>query len=153
MTRIVITLGVLLLGASAADAQIPVGTRVGGPVEVGGYDSAGKRDPFVSLVVSRRPTPTAATTGVGRPASGLATFAVADVLVTGIIRAGDKMLAILQGADRQSFTARVGDRLMDATVKTIDPQGVVFLEKADASAGVKPQEVRKLLRRTEEVNR
>jgi len=135
--------------STPAIAQIPVGTRVGELPS--GYDSGARRDPFMSLVASRRPTP-GQPSGI-RMGTGLTSFAVADVTVTGIVRKGDAMMAILQGADRQSYVAKVQDRLMDATIKSIDAHGVVFVEVVDASSGIRPQEIRKVLRSAAEVNR
>lgn len=137
------------VGTRVGEAEVPVGTRVGEMPS--GYDSGARRDPFMSLVASRRPMP-GQTTGI-RTGTGLTSFAVADVTVTGIVRKGDAMMAILQGADRQSYVAKVRDRLMDATIKSIDAQGVVFVEVGDPASGIRPQEIRKVLRGAAEVNR
>ena len=141
---------IMLAGvASPAFAQIPVGTKVGEPIT--GYDSGGRRDPFMSLIVSKRPTPT----GVpgARPGTGLTSFSVSDVLVTGIVTAGTTKMVILQGKDRQSYVAKVGTRIMDATIKSIDAQGVVFVELVEPGTTMRPQEFRKTLRPAAEVNR
>ena len=131
--------------------QIPVGTLVGAPAS--GYDSAGRRDPFVSLVAPKRPSLPQALGADTRTTPGLRSIALADVTVTGIVRKGDAMMAVLQGADRQSFVARVKDRLMDAVVKRIDPQGVIFVEVTEPGTGVRPQEIRKALRGAAEGSR
>ena len=131
--------------ATSAYAQIPVGTYVG--ASMSGYDSAGRRDPFVSLITPKRPTP-AGQPQAGRPtAPGLRSMALADVAVTGVVRRGNVMMAILQGAgQQQSYVAKVKDRLMDAVIKSIDAQGVVFVEVVDPGLGSRPQEIRKALR-------
>ena len=142
---------VMLAGSAApAFAQIPVGTKVGETVS--GYDSGGRRDPFTSLIVTKRPTPTSATLGV-RAGTGLTSFSVSDVMVTGIVSAGTQKMAILQGKDRQSYVAKVGARIMDATIKSIDAQGVVFVELLEPGSATRPQEYRKTLRPAAEVNR
>jgi Tfp pilus assembly protein PilP len=141
---------VMLAGVAApAFAQIPVGTKVGEPAT--GYDSGGRRDPFMSLIVSKRPT----TTGVpgARPGIGLTSFSVSDVQVTGIVSAGTTKMAILQGKDRQSYVAKIGTRIMDASIKSIDAQGVVFVELVEPGSAMRPQEFRKTLRPAAEVNR
>ena len=146
-----ITAAVLVLAFSAnAEAQIKVGTKVGEPkpVESGSYDSLGRRDPFVSLIQPRRATQDS----VPRASHGLGSFYVADVVVTGIARKGDIRMAILQGADKASYVAKVNDKLADAIIKRIDAQGVVFLEIPRPGETNKPQETRKPLR-TIEVNR
>lgn len=138
------------LSATPGYAQIPVGTYVGGTVS--GYDSAARRDPFVSLIAPKRPTPTQP--GAGRPLQpGLRSISLADVSVTGVLRRGTVMMAILQGPDRQSYVAKIQDRLMDAVVKRIDAQGVVFAEVVEPGMGARPQEIRKALRGAAEGNR
>jgi Tfp pilus assembly protein PilO len=78
--------------------------------------------------------------------AGLGAVSVNDVSVTGIVRAGDRMTAVLQGASRQTFVARPQDRLLDATVSSIDIAGVVFLKQT--SSRTKPEVVRKNLNKS-----
>jgi hypothetical protein len=126
------------LAVTAPAVSIPVGARVGEFAT--GYEDGGRRDPFASLVHPKR---TAAATADGvRPRAGLASVALADVVVKGVVKSGNTMLAILESPGRQSFVTRVKDRLLDATVLTIDRDGVVF---SDRSSGV-PADVRKPLR-------
>jgi hypothetical protein len=133
--------------STTAYAQIQIGTKVGEsrPASTGGYDSLGRRDPFVSLIQPR--------TGKGevvpRTSHGLGSFMLADVVVTGISRKGDQHMAILQGADRQSYVARVGDKIADAIIRRIDALGVVFLDLPRPGDMQKPQETRKALRAAE----
>jgi Tfp pilus assembly protein PilO len=107
------------------------------------------RDPFVDpglgAAVGVRPV------AAGQPApSGLAALPVDDVRVTGIVRAGDRMTAVLQGTNRQTFVARPRDRLLDATVTGIDEAGVVFVRDTPGSVSRKkaPEVVRKNLRKS-----
>ena len=74
---------------------------------------------------------------------------LADVVVTGISRKGNEGMAILQGSDRQSYVARVNDKIADAIIKRIDAQGVVFLELPRPGDMQRPQETRKPLRSVE----
>jgi hypothetical protein len=139
---------VLLTAAPAAAqvpaaANIPIGTRVGDSAPASIYDSAGRRDPFVTLVTSRRPT-TPGVMVIPRARTGLATLVLADVSVNGLARIGKTMTAILEGPNKTSFTAKVGDRIADAQIKSIDAQGVVFVETYEG--GGRGQEVRKSLR-------
>lgn len=141
-------LGVLI--SAPAAAQIPVGSKVGEPPpSAGSYDSLGRRDPFVSLLAPKRNT----TSAVPRQGTGLVTFSVSDTTVTGIVRvgAGDTRVAILQHVDKQSYIAKVGNRLGDGMVKSIDATSVVFVEFGEN--GMKPREVRKLLHPIDEVKR
>lgn len=137
--------------ASPVAAQIPVGSKVGEPLpSTGSYDSLGRRDPFVSLIAPRR----AIQPGAPRVGTGLSAFLIGDVAVTGIVRvgAGETRVAILQNVDKQSYVAKVGSRLGDGVVKSIDAAGVVFVESTDPGA-VRPREVRKLLHAADEVKR
>ena len=136
---IVITAVVALAAAAPASGQIPVGTKVGEMPASATYNSHGARDPFVTLIQPRRSAPNVPRIG----GTGLQSFYVDDVLVTGIIRKGDERMAILQNVDRQSYVAKIKDRLADAVVKTIDAQSVTFVEVA--GPGGRPREVRKLL--------
>jgi hypothetical protein len=123
-----------------APASIAVGSRVGELMS--SYDSGGRRDPFGSLV-----TPKRAANAEGarqRPPAGLAGVALADVLVRGVVRNGNTMLAILEGPNRQSYVSRVNDRLLDATIVRIDADGVIFGEQAER--GMAPNHLRKSLR-------
>jgi hypothetical protein len=124
----------------SAPAAIPLGTRVGEIPTT--YDDGGRRDPFTSLVVRRT---NAGIAGVaGRPRSGLGALALADVSVRGIVRSGTVMMAVLEGPNKRSFIAKTKDHLLDATVSSIDPAGVVFAEVSEP--GVTPNHVRKALR-------
>ena len=125
----------------AAAAAIPVGSRVGELLS--SYDSGGRRDPFSSLVTPQRST-SPAEGGRPRPAHRLAGVALADVLVRGVVRSGDTLLAILEGPNRQSYVGRVNDALLDATVVRIDDDGVIFAEKTER--GRAPNHLRKSLR-------
>ncbi len=146
----VLVLTIAVTAASPALAQIPVGTRVGDTPLPTGYDSGGRRDPFTSLIAPKRPMPGQIT---GRLMTGLKYFALADVTVTGVARLGSSWMAILENADKQSYVARVKDALADATIKSIDAQGVVFVEAFQPGSTARPQEIRKLLRSLAEVNR
>lgn len=122
-------------------APIAVGSRVGELVS--SYDSGGRRDPFTSLVTPRRSNEPSGN-DARRPVPGLAGVAVADVLVRGVVRNGDAMLAILEAPNRQSYVTRVNDRLLDATVVRIDADGVIFGERVER--GMAPNHLRKSLR-------
>jgi Tfp pilus assembly protein PilP len=102
--------------------------------------------------VTKRPTPVGLPVGV-RTGSGLTSFSVSDVMVNGIVTAGTTKMAILQGRDKQSYVAKIGARIMDATIKSIDAQGVVFVELLEPGSAIRPQEYRKTLRPAAEVNR
>jgi hypothetical protein len=129
-----------------APAPIAIGARVGDSPS--GYDAAGRRDPFMSLITTRR-TASGAGGGLAPRPQGLPALSLVDVRIAGILRMGDRFVAILEGPDKQSFNARPKDRLLDAVVKSIDATGVVFVEQSD---GMGPgREIRKPLRRAEDI--
>ena len=133
----------MVAAPAVAHAQIPVGTRVGAP-PASGYDDGGRRDPFVSLVPPKK---VPGSTSQTRPASGLAAVAVSDVSVTGSIAAGASFIALLQGPDGRSYTAKSGDRLQDAGIKRIERDAVVFVQQVEDLLGVPhPKEIRKTIR-------
>jgi hypothetical protein len=120
-------------------AAIPAESSVGTPPS--GYEADGRRDPFVSLLVPKHAA--SAPDHVGRPRAGLAAVAIADVIVRGIVKNGPSMLAILESPDHKSFVAHLKDRLLDASIQSIDPTGVVFMEAVDAAG--RARQIRKAL--------
>ena len=102
------------------------------------------RDPFLDPGIGSPASPGAANQATNtQPPAGLAAVSVDDVSVTGLAKAGDRMTAVLQGANRQTFVVKPFDRLLDATVTAIDDAGVVFERKTSR----KPEVVRKNLGR------
>jgi hypothetical protein len=124
---------------------VPTGTRVGNNnLAPSGYDDGGRRDPFVTLMTPKKAL---AAENAKRPRLGLISLAVADVSVKGIVRSGTGMMAVLEGPDGKSFVARSKDKLQDAVVKSIDADGVVFVEQTvEASGSAHPRDIRKTLR-------
>jgi Tfp pilus assembly protein PilO len=102
-----------------------------------------KRDPFLDPTIGSNATPRDARspTNPGTTTGGLAGLSVDDVSVTGIVREGNRMTAVLQGTNRQTFVATTLDRLLDATITSIDEAGVVFARKTPK----KPEVIRKSL--------
>ena len=57
---------------------------------------------------------------------------------------------MLQGSDRKTYIVRPGDKLFDATVRSISESDVVFLQQvSDPLSLEKQREVRKGLRQVE----
>jgi Tfp pilus assembly protein PilP len=148
-TRLALALTLVVAAPATALAQLPVGTAVGFPAS-SGYDSGGRRDPFVSLIVTKKTT----TEPSGPMTHTLRGLALADAKLTGILKAGDRYLATLEAPDKRSYSIRVDDRLLDAVVKRIEADAVVFVElDANPYSGTGPREVRKTLRPAAEVVR
>jgi len=121
-------------------ASIPLGTRVG--VVPSSYEDGNRRDPFASLIAT--PARTSSLPEGARPIKGLPGLSLADITVRGVIKSGASVLAIIEGPNKQSFVARLNDRLSDASVQSIDATGVVFAEQV--GAGMRPINVRKTIR-------
>jgi hypothetical protein len=132
--------------AEPVPASITVGMRVGEMPS--SYDDGGRRDPFTSLVMPKRQ----ALPGTGgRVRPGLGNMVLADVVVRGIIRSGTSMFAILETPGKQSYVAKVKDKLADAVIQSIDANGVVFLEMDGTGQPANPaSKVRKDLRSAED---
>jgi Tfp pilus assembly protein PilP len=109
------------------------------------YNPEGRRDPFVSLLGRGDDTKP---TGI-RPA-GLAGLLIGEVTVKGTLRDRSGFRAVLQAPDNKSYIVRVGDRLMDGSVKAIELDKVVFSQDVnDPLSLVKQREVSKAVRQGE----
>lgn len=111
------------------------------------YDPAGRRDPFVSLMHRGTDSRTAANT---RPV-GLQGLPVGEAAVKGIVQSRNGYVAMLQAPDEKTYIVRSGDRLLDASIKAITADAVVFVQQVtDPLSLVKQREIRRPLRPTEE---
>jgi len=107
------------------------------------YNPDGRRDPFVSLVGRGE---TGSGPGTPRP-TGVAGLLIGEVNVKGVLRDRDGFLALLQAPDNKTYTVRVGDKLFDGTVKSINQEKVVFSQNVnDPLSLVKQREVPKPVR-------
>ena len=125
--------------AAAKPQDLPV-------IEPGyGYDPQGRRDPFISLLGrGDESKPQAA-----RPA-GIAGVLIGEVSVRGVLRDRGGFMAMLQGPDKKTHTVRVGDKLLDGSVKAINQEQVIFSQDVnDPLSLVKQREVAKPVRPTE----
>jgi Tfp pilus assembly protein PilP len=140
-------LAVLL--AVAVDAQTPTSQSTPTPeraaTESYTYDPAGRRDPFLSLVgTGFEPPP-----GASR-VDGAAGLTVGEVSVRGIVQSRGVLIAMVQGPDNKTYLVHQGDKFVDGTLKSITPQGLVFLQEVhDPLSLIKQREVHKLLRSAE----
>lgn len=109
------------------------------------YDSAGRRDPFVSLL-GRGADPRSK---ANRPA-GVPGFLINEINLKGIMRDRTGFVALVQGPDNKTYIVKPGDRLMDGTVKSIAADAVVFSQDVnDPLSLVKQREIKKSLRSEE----
>jgi Tfp pilus assembly protein PilP len=112
------------------------------------YNAEGRRDPFVSLV-RRGADPSRS--GTGTRAAGLPGLAVSEVSLKGTVASRGGYVAIVQGVDSKTYIVREGDRLLDATVRSITQDAMVLMQQVNDPLSLeKSREVRKVLRQTEE---
>ncbi len=84
-----------------------------------------------------------------RPA-GLSGLLIGEVTVKGVMKDRTGFLAMLRAPDNKTYTARVGDKLFDGTVKSINQEKVIFSQDVnDPLSLVKQREVPKPVRQTE----
>jgi len=120
------------------------------PLEPQGYtyDPQGRRDPFVSLL--RRGSEVPRIAGSNRP-NGLAGLETSEVTLKGTIATQGTFVGILQGSDSKTYIVRAGDKLLDGTIRVINPESMVIAQQVtDPLSLEKQREVRKVLRQTEE---
>lgn len=133
--------------AAAPQAPPPVEkpAPAGVPVIAFSYEAEGRRDPFVSLTGRANDgTPTS------RP-PGLPGLLINEISLKGIVKDAQGFYALVQGADTKTYTVRLGDRLMDGTVKAITADAVVFSQDVNDPLSLQKQrEIRKSLRPGEE---
>ena len=116
------------------------------PAETYTYDPGGRRDPFLSLVG-------AGSLGgnQGRRGEGAAGMSVAEISVRGVMQSRGKLIAMVMGPDNKTYIVHEGDRLLDGSIKSITPQGLVIEQEVnDPLSVVRQREVRKLLRGLED---
>jgi type IV pilus assembly protein PilP len=109
------------------------------------YEPAGRRDPFLSLLgrgQEARPT-------TARP-PGLSGLLIGEITVKGVLKDRSGFIAMLQGPDNKTYNVRVGDKLLDGSVKSINQEKVIFSQDvSDPLSLVKQREVPKPVRQAE----
>jgi len=109
------------------------------------YQADGRRDPFISLLGRGEQT----TSATARP-SGLSGLLIGEVTVKGVLRDRSGFMAMLQAPDNKTYVVRVGDKLLDGSVKSISREQVIFSQNVnDPLSLVKQREVPKPVRQAE----
>ena len=109
------------------------------------YEPAGRRDPFISLVGRGESTAAPAV----RP-PGLSGLLIGEITVKGVVRDRQGFIAMVQAPDNKTYAVRVGDKLLDGSVKSITQEKVIFSQDVnDPLSLVKQREVPKPVRQTE----
>jgi Tfp pilus assembly protein PilP len=131
--------------APAASAPVPPAPKPP-PSEGYVYRPDGRRDPFLSLVgTGSTPRDTS------RRGDGPSWMTVSEISVRGIMQSRGALVAMIQGPDNKTYIVHQGDKLLDGTIKTITPQGLVVIQEVnDPLSLVRQREVRKLLRSLED---
>jgi type IV pilus assembly protein PilP len=109
------------------------------------YNPEGRRDPFVSLIARGVEAP------AGVKSAGLSGITTAELIVKGVLNSKGSYIALVAGPDGKTYTAHVNDRLVDGTIRSITPQGLVVVQEVnDPLSLIKQREVRKGLRASED---
>jgi len=133
--------------APAAPAQPPATATTPPEGQGYAYNAEGRRDPFVSPL--RRGSDPRQT--IARPA-GLGGLGAGDITLKGTMQSRDGYVALVQGIDNKTYIVRPGDTLLDGTVRTITADALIILQQvSDPLSPEKQREVRKVLRRADEV--
>jgi len=114
------------------------------PTETYTYSPDGRRDPFLSLAAGSD------SHVMGKRGEGPTGMAVADLSVRGIMQSRGSLVAMIEGPDKKTYVVHQGDKLLDGTIKSITPQGLVITQEVtDPLSIVKQRDVRKMLRSLE----
>jgi hypothetical protein len=115
------------------------------PQESYSYQPDGRRDPFLNLIGTGSDPMSS-----GKRGEGPSGMLVAEISVRGIMQSRGALVAMIAGPDHKTYIVHQGDKLLDGSIKTITPAGLVFIQEVnDPLSLVKQREVSKLLRATE----
>jgi len=132
--------------AQPGSAPAPTAAATPPAQEAYTYRADGRRDPFLNLV------------GLGsdvkmtsRKNEGPTGLSLGEISVRGVMQSRGALVAMIQGADNKTYIVHQGDKLLDGTIKTVTPQGLVVVQEVnDPLSLIKTREVRKLLRSLED---
>ena len=111
------------------------------------YNPAGRRDPFISL--AKPVTGDDATNRPRRP--GIEGFLLQETSLKGVVKTVDGWIAVLEGPDRKGYFVRVGQRMHDGVVTSVDAGGLTFRQEiTDPLSPAKSRDVRRLLNSAQE---
>ena len=132
--------------AQATAAQAPAQQAPAPPPETYIYQSAGRRDPFLSPFVG-----SSESRQTSRRGDGPAGMTLAEISVRGVLQSRGTLVAMVQGPDNKTYIVHQGDKLLDGTIKSVIAQGLIVIQEVnDPLSLVKQREVRKLLRTLED---
>ena len=135
-------------GPAAAKPQQPEASAPSPPppLETYTYRPDGRRDPFQNLLGTG--SEKNVTSGKGEGPAGMT---LGEISIRGIMQSRGSLVAMIMGPDKKTYIVHQGDKLLDGTIKTITPQGLIVIQEVnDPLSLVKQREVRKLLRSLED---
>ncbi len=110
------------------------------------YRADGRRDPFLNLIGQGSDVKLTSRKGEGPTGMSLG-----EISVRGVMQSRGALVAMIQGPDNKTYIVHQGDKLLDGTIKTVTPQGLVVVQEVnDPLSLIKTREVRKLLRSLED---
>ena len=116
------------------------------PPEAYTYRPDGRRDPFQNLLGTGSDKNV-----ISHKSEGPAGMTLGEISIRGIMQSKGALVAMIQGPDTKTYIVHQGDKLLDGTIKTITPQGLIVIQEVnDPLSLVKQREVRKLLRSLED---
>jgi Tfp pilus assembly protein PilP len=116
------------------------------PAETYTYRPDGRRDPFKNLLGTGSDKDVDSHKG-----DGPAGMALGEISIRGVMQSRGALVAMIKGPDNKTYIVHQGDKLLDGTIKTITPQGLIVIQEVnDPLSLVKQREVRKLLRSLED---
>jgi Tfp pilus assembly protein PilP len=116
------------------------------PPETYTYHPDGRRDPFQNLIGTGSEKNV-----ISKKGEGPAGMTLGEISIRGIMQSRGALVAMVQGPDNKTYIVHQGDKLLDGTIKTITPQGLIVIQEVnDPLSLVKQREVRKLLRSLED---
>jgi len=95
------------------------------------YNPAGRRDPFVSLLLGR-------TVGTRSKKPGLLGMLISEVVLTGIAKDSQGYIAMVSGSDSKTYFVRIGAELADGKIISITQNKVIFREEIKDPFSTKP---------------
>lgn len=87
------------------------------------YDPGGRRDPFKDLLGGK--------TGTGKASTAEGLLSIDNATLVGIVKTPKGFVAIVSGPQEFPYFLKVGDKLADGYVLTIDESKVVFRKTHD----------------------
>lgn len=110
------------------------------------YQPAGRRDPFISLLVNVGPSE-----GRTIRPPGMQGFLIQELALKGIVKDQPGYIALLLGVDGKSYFARIGQRFYDGVLVAMDAASATFRQEVtDPLSPVKTRDVKKSLFSSEE---